>query len=340
MNNKPQLIKVIPAPIKNYSRNQMGFPKKLVKVLKKHQYLVKIEWLSGEAPKDFIYVYEYGRCRKNNPKTWVPYIAKVGHKWYPSESITEHLLTRLGQAWNFDVANSKLYVLGGQIRFCSEFFRKPEQELVHGADILAKYLQENDSGIIEQIDKKGWSQELLSFQFVKNAISDVFPDDASDIIHSLVNMLLFDAIVGNNDRHFFNWGVLRHLKGKHKPFFSPIYDTARGLFWNYPDEKLLFLQTDEKQLSNRIVKYHNETKPKIGWEGEKEINHFQLVERLLVNNDCTFDKAKKMLSDENLNKAKIIIETEFKELISNPRKNIILRYLKYRFETFNKLLLL
>ena len=331
-------IKAAPAPIIHYSGVQRHFPKEFVTVLKKHQYRVKPDRLSGDAPKDFIYVYEHGKCRKLNTKKWIPYIAKVGHKWFPSESVTEHLLTRLGQEWGFNIANSRLYVFAGQLRFCSKFFRKSEQELVHGADILARHLEETDTGIIEQIDRKGWSQELLSLKFVRQAITDVFPDEATIIIEGLHNMLLFDAIVGNNDRHFFNWGVLRHLKGEHKPYFSPIYDTARGLFWNYSDEKVLSLYSDEKQLSNRIVKYCNDTKPKIGWDGEKEINHFQLVERLLVNNDCTFDLAQKLFSNDNLNKAIIILNTEFKGMISDTRKSLIIRYLEYRFEAFNKLL--
>lgn len=49
-------------------------------------------------------------------------------------------------------------------------------------------------------------------------------------------MLVFDAIVGNNDRHFYNWGVIVDLKGMKPPRFSPVYDTARGLFWNQSEE--------------------------------------------------------------------------------------------------------
>lgn len=232
-------IKANLAIILKYSSFQKTFPRAQVTVLKRGQYTVKDERLSGDAPKDFISVYEYGRCRRSNQRNWIKYIAKIGHKWYPSESITEHLLTRLGQAWGFSIANSKLYIIKDQIRFCSEFFRKNEQELVHGADILSNYLHENDASLIEQIDKNGWSQELLSIQFVRKAIHAVFPREAIGICKSLQDMLLFDAIVGNNDRHFFNWGVLRHLKDKHVPKFSPIYDTARGLFWNFSDENCL-----------------------------------------------------------------------------------------------------
>jgi len=48
-------------------------------------------------------------------------------------------------------------------------------------------------------------------------------------LKEFVKMLLFDAIVGNNDRHFYNWGLLPTYVTKKKPIFAPIYDTARGV---------------------------------------------------------------------------------------------------------------
>jgi len=53
--------------------------------------------MAGDAPKDFLSIYEYGDGRRKSVGNWPSYIAKVGKKWYPNESITEHLLTRIGQ---------------------------------------------------------------------------------------------------------------------------------------------------------------------------------------------------------------------------------------------------
>ncbi len=338
MPNYVTYIKAAPAPIENYSGVGKKFYPKSVKVLKQHQYRVRSERVSGDAPKDFIYVYEYGRSRKVSRKTWIPYIAKVGHKWYPIESVTEHLITRLGQEWGFKMAKSRLYVIANQVRFCSEYFLEKDQELVHGADILSRYLQEADTAMIESIDKHGWSQELLTFELVKNAIAEVFPNEKKEICQALTELLLFDAIVGNNDRHFFNWGVVRNLFSKHLPYFSPIYDSARGLFWNHTEQKVISLQHDKNQLQAFIVKYHKNAKPKIGWERDKQLNHFQMVERLVVNNECGFEKAQNLFSSNNLAKAEKVIKNEFQGLISNARKELILRYLEYRFGEFSKLL--
>jgi hypothetical protein len=332
------IIKASPAPIKNYSDDKKHFYDKNVPILKRHQYIVSSQPISGDAPKDFIKVYEYGRCRKINKRNWIPYISKIGHKWYPVESITEHLLTRLGQVWGFKMADSKLYVVAGQVRFCSEYFLKKEEELVHGADILSRYLREDNAELIEQIDKSGWSQELLSMQFVCKAIEATFPEQANEIISNLIELLMFDAIVGNNDRHFFNWGVIRHLRGVKPPTFSPIYDTARGLFWNQKEEKLLTLHGNVNQIRNFIGRYHQKTKPKIGWDKEKEVNHCELVERLVINNYCSFDRAQGLFSKENLHKAEVLLNTEFKTLLTQIRRDVILRYLDYRFSEFEKVL--
>ena len=46
------------------------------------------EPVAGDAPKDFIRVYDYEPGQPgnpNNPDSWPAYIAKVGHKWYPGE---------------------------------------------------------------------------------------------------------------------------------------------------------------------------------------------------------------------------------------------------------------
>ncbi len=76
-----------------------------------------------------------GRHAENNSRTWTPYIAKVARKWYPNESITEHLLNRLGFALGVTVANSRLAVDDefGRLRFLSEYFLRPDERLEHGA---------------------------------------------------------------------------------------------------------------------------------------------------------------------------------------------------------------
>jgi hypothetical protein len=110
-----------------------------IPIVKKHQYkIVDGYTITGDAPKEFIRVYEYGKTRKSNPGKWPLYIAKTGHKWYPTESITEYLLNILGIKFGVEMAESKIAWIGGQLRFLSRYFLdSKDQELIHGADILS-----------------------------------------------------------------------------------------------------------------------------------------------------------------------------------------------------------
>jgi hypothetical protein len=211
-----------PDEIENYS----GFKAKRgkIEVLKRHQYYVTDQSVSGDAPKKFIKLYEYGNGVKRTPSKWPAFIAKTGHKCYPVESITEYLLNRLGEALGIRMAQSKLAYGGSQIRFLSRYFLAPDQSLVYGAQIYAGYFGD-DQDFVEEIERKKLAKELLTLQITQKAIIKFFPMYADEILEDLVKMLLFDAWVGNNDRHFYNWGVVVDIKGRQKPYFSPVYDT-------------------------------------------------------------------------------------------------------------------
>ncbi len=170
-------------------------------------YFRKMNWaIVGEAPKDFLRIYEHGAINRARGQSWPGYIAKVGQKWYPNESITEQLLTRLGQCLGLQIADSRLMWVRGQLRFLSRYFLKSDESLVHGAEIFAGYLADRD--FVQEVEAKKQSREVFTYQVVEEAIGTLFTDQAEDILAGFVRLLAFDAIVGNNDRHYYNWGVI------------------------------------------------------------------------------------------------------------------------------------
>lgn len=315
--------------IENYTNSK---PLSLGKldVLKNHQYQVESKYaITGDAPKEFIKVYEYGNGqRKDNRKTWSLYIAKTGHKWYPNESIMEYLLTRIGQVLELNIASARLVMAAGQVRYLSKYFLEPNQELVHGADIYAGFVADKD--FVEQIENENKARDFFTIQFTKQALLDRFPNHATQLYEDFLKMLLFDAIVGNNDRHFYNWGIIRDLSGLKTPYFSPIYDTARGLFWNEPEQKIVSLHTDKNRFQNFLRKYIQNSMPKTGWEGQKNLNHFDLLKLLFIEHEDHNFKA--ILNVKKLHNCLEMIDKEFSFLFSLERKSLIKQCLQMRFE--------
>ena len=313
-----------------------------VPVIKRIDYFVDDSTtVDGDAPKKFIGVYDHkllGSKHKSNRKNWVRYIAKTGQKWYPIESITELLLNKLGTIFGLKMAESKIAMIGGQLRFLSRYFLNPaKEELVHGADILAGYLNDTPD-FVEEVDKQKLTREWFTLQFVESAISNMFLHQKEDIMHELVKLIIFDALVGNNDRHFFNWGVIRSVEGSFQPYFSPIYDTARGLFWNDSDSKLTGIVEVNKITDSHIRKYCKSSRPKIGWEGETNLNHFQLFEKIYTNKFyISGDEIKGLLAPLVLEQMIKEVRNNFQSLMTTNRIILICKCLEYRFNELSKI---
>lgn len=298
--------------------------------------------VGGDAPKSFIRVYEYGECQRNKPQSWVAYIAKVGHKWYPIESVTEYLMNRIGEVIGLNIAKSRLVLAGGQVRFLSRYFLDPDKNevLIHGAQIYARHLE--DEEFVEQANERkrnDITRELFTFQFTEEAINAIFPEQADAILKDFVSMIVFDALVGNNDRHFYNWGVVHDVYNESTPRFSPIYDTARGLFWNMPEEKVRAFFISEKQLETQLGIYVENAKPRVGWEGHRNLNHFELVERIF-NLDRRFcHLCKKYVSEDTKDIILRLLDQEFKNLMSPERLELIKRCIILRINRLQQIII-
>lgn len=249
-------------------------------------------------------------------------------------------MNRLGVIFGLQMADSRIAMIGGQLRFLSRYFLNPEkEELVHGADILAGFLNEDSPAFVEEVDKQKLTREWFTFQFVENAISNMFLYRKDEIMHELSKLIIFDALVGNNDRHFFNWGVVRSIEGCFQPYFSPIYDTARGLFWNYSEAKLIDIVEVNKTIDNHIRKYCKDSRPKIGWENEKNLNHFRLFEKIYTNEYyISSDEIKQLLNSSVLEKMLMEVRQNFHSLMSVNRITMICKCLEYRFNELLKIL--
>jgi hypothetical protein len=199
-------------PILKYSGFNPKFSK--IEIAKKDNYcVIKNVAVTGDAPKDLIRYFEYGNALKRKPKSWPIYIAKLGHKYYPLESITEQLISDLGNSYGFKLAKSKICYIGGQIRFFSKYFIEvPTDELHHGADIYAGYL--HDKQFVDDIELKRMTQSFFTISFTRDVLKHFFKDSFNEIFESFMLMLFFDALIGNNDRHMYNWGVVRDIYGE------------------------------------------------------------------------------------------------------------------------------
>lgn len=268
------------------SKQDSGFiNRKIIPILKnRHYHIIHIP-LDGDAPKQYIKAYFYcsGCPRIHYPGKWRGYFAKYGGKSYPHESVVEYCINRIGEYLGLNMNKTRLVIANEQIRFLSEDFIKKGKKLIHGIEVIAEYIE--DRQIVDEINQdRRDRRKYLTFELIEMAIQHVYPINADELLRELIKLITYDAIVGNNDRHYYNWGfigdIYKNTGGQVK--FAPIYDTARALLWNKKEETVrrMFEQHQRGANIDQMEAYINRPRPRISLGDNPESNHFELIEGL------------------------------------------------------------
>jgi len=78
--------------------------------------------------------------------------------------------------------------------------------------------------------------------------NSVMLKDKENILNGFWDMFVIDALIGNDDRHFNNWGVLERKDGD--VVFAPIYDCGSSLSAMLDDDRMEILLSDPDALKN------------------------------------------------------------------------------------------
>lgn len=316
------------------------FNERSISSIRNKDYFIENFPLDGDAPKQFIKLYNYQEdsgIRRVNFASWIPYIAKTAEKWYPHESVIEYMINRIGQELGLNMNEVQLYKINGQIRFLSRYFLLKNESLIHGAEICGEFLE--DMELAKQIaDEKKSARQLFTFEFISEAIKTIIDRNYESILLNLVQMLTFDGLVGNNDRHFYNWGVITTKKKSNQlPRFAPVYDSARGLLWNVSDDNVINWRNLQRSNGKQVIKYIETACPRISIEGNSDINHFGLIAFLKGYQKRYHETINQLSSLKNEELVLSLLKKEFFPFFIKERCELISYIISERFKKIREI---
>ncbi|GMQ45351.1 HipA domain-containing protein [Vibrio sp. 10N] len=158
-----------------------------------------------------------------------PYLFKESIRAYPDQFWTEIIAFIISKHLGVDVPAAYPGVkeidgelVGGAL---IEWMYEPEVcSLVHAGDFLKQTIPDFDTDSGKQHNLK----DMLFLLRVFSARTEL----VSDIHNWLADMALFDALIGNTDRHQENWGLIFELDfetKESKVTLSPLYDNGTSL---------------------------------------------------------------------------------------------------------------
>lgn len=173
------------------------------------------------------------------------------------------------------------------------------------------------------------SGDKYSVQMIKKCV------DNSDFEH-ILQMILFDALIGNSDRHSNNWGIITGIDIDKSVLvfrFCPLYDNGSSLC-AYEDMENINIFSNDNMKYEALI--NTKSKSTIGWNDIRPIRHFELIQHIRDEYFNLTEKyvkiIKEKLTDEAIqnildNFDVKIINEDMKKLLRKfllDRKNIIL----------------
>lgn len=264
---------------------------------------------------------------------------------YQVKGVAEYgLISRVGAMLPLSVAAGSLVRLGRRgdppdVRFMSRFFvRRPNEALVHGVELVAQAF-ETEPDVLEQEVPKGEERNFYTMELIDDVLARAAaPSPPDHLRKSFAKMLAFDALVGAGDRHPSNWGVIENVVIRSPRSFTPIFDTARGLFLRFSDHQLLDASATEASLQQFVESYAHRSKPLIGTGDPASINHFDLMRHLHERRTLPYGRpARALVAAFSPERCRRMLHYRFGRILSRLRLEMIDTLLRYRHRELKKI---
>lgn len=249
-----------------------------------------------------------GTCSKKLVKTNKNKIAMFKYNKYPSctELASEKICYEIARTLNFNCAKIDLAIdKNGNLGILNYIF--VDSNTSHTDASL--YLRNTN------FERK----EFYTLENIKMFLNSLNPN----LFSQFIEIMVFDALVGEQDRHEENWGIMKKEKELPSYYLSPLYDNSCNLLRDQTNKLDKF--ADEVYFNN----YINKSKTAI-YKNVKKIKHFDLIKELLeTNNEATINAIKRLniLTD---NKISNIVNNIPNRFLGKKHKEYIIKYISKR----------
>jgi len=133
------------------------------------------------------------------PDDYSEFYFKEPEAKYPWEFWTEIVAYRIGQRLKFKTLEYRPVIYKDKAGCLSPSMVRLGEDLIHGQQYLTQ--------LMPDFDKKTGSDH--SFQIVEKLFTGT--PDLTPLFKDFIQMLVFDAVIGNHDRHQQNWAIIRRF---------------------------------------------------------------------------------------------------------------------------------
>ncbi|WAA12427.1 HipA domain-containing protein [Fervidibacillus halotolerans] len=188
-----------------------------------------------------------------DPQTSHEYMFKIPRE-NTGEAWAEKISSEIGKLLGLSMVDVHLAVRKNIYGIIAKKFTSGTEEFYEGGDLITSIVDEFDRYKLDYYNFENISKVLKEFQLDKEFVA----------------IPIFDALIGNQDRHCDNWGIIRTKTGYR---LAPIYDNGASLGFQLKEERIKLMLKD----SNMFKAFTNRSYSLIGIGGKKKPKHMELL---------------------------------------------------------------